>query len=208
MNLRINPADASAHGHSTFDVEDSLSNDTRENGSTERPVYAFAEVATLKSTNNVFEQQTQFGRPYHQDDIMIFNVCVGDPENVAYLIDLYTYSSRVSPDDDEPPYHLGYHYILPNVLRKSDGKIEMPITCASKHRPLGMMNIEYIRVNSTIFFKISYILLMQLYIFLKKKIDFTIEFIGSTEYETIVLSLLEQTMERFGSGSSWIWHKF
>ncbi|XP_031623352.1 glycerophosphocholine phosphodiesterase GPCPD1-like [Contarinia nasturtii] len=147
MNLRINSADTSAHGHSTFEVEDSMSNDTRENGSTEQPVYAFAEVATLKSTNNVFEQQTQFGRPYHQDDILIFNVSVGDPENVAYLIDLYTYSSRVSPDDDEPPYHLGYHYILPNVLRKSDGKIEMPITCASKHRPLGMMNIEYIRIS-------------------------------------------------------------
>lgn len=148
MNLSINPTE-SAHGHSSaqFDVEDSLSNDTRENGNAEQPVYAFAEVATLKSKTNVFEQQTQFGRPYQQDDIMIFNVSVGDPENVAYLIDLYTYSSRVSPDDDEPPIHLGYHYILPNVLRKSDGKIEMPITCAIKHRPLGMMKVEYIRVR-------------------------------------------------------------
>lgn len=145
MNLRIDATESSAHGQ--FDVEDSLSNDTRENGSTEQPVYAFAEVATLKSKTNVFEPQTQFGRPYHQDDIMIFNVSVGDPENVAYLIDLYTYSSRVSPDDDEPPHHLGYHYILPNVLRKSDGKIEMPITCAIKHRPLGMMKVEYIRVR-------------------------------------------------------------
>lgn len=151
MNLSINASDA-AHGHSSaqFDVEDSLSNDTRENGNAEQPVYAFAEVATLKSKTNVFEPQTQFGRPYQQDDIMVFNVTVSDPENVAYLIDLYTYSSRVSPDDDEPPIHLGYHYILPNVLRKSDGKIEMPITCAVKHRPLGMMKVEYIRVRFSV----------------------------------------------------------
>lgn len=146
MNLRIN-TDSSAHSTPHLDVEDSMSNDTRENGGSEQPVYAFAEVATLKSATNLFEVQTQFGRLYHQDDILIFNVTVGDPENVAYLIDLYTYSSRVLPDDNEPPQHLGYHYILPNVLRKSDGKIEMPVTCATKHRPLGMMNIEYIRVS-------------------------------------------------------------
>lgn len=144
MNLRMNTTESS-HSHS-FEGEDSMSNDTRENGGTEQPVYAFAEVATLKSTSNVFEPQSQFGRPYQQDDIMIFNVSVGDPENVAYLIDLYAYSSRMSPDDNVPPQHLGYHYILPNVLRKSDGKIEIPITCASRHRPLGMMNLEYIRV--------------------------------------------------------------
>lgn len=149
MNLRINATESSAYGHSTaqVDVEDSMSNDTRENGGTEQPVYAFAEVATLKSATNIFEPQTQFGRPYHQDDIMIFNVTVSDLENVAYLIDLYTYSSRVSPDNDEPPHHLGYHYILPNVLRQHNGKIEMPITCATRHRPLGMMKVEYFKVS-------------------------------------------------------------
>lgn len=145
MNLRINATDSSLNHAAHF--EDSLSNDTRENGSTEQPVYAFAEVATLKSSSSIFETQSQFGRPYNNDDIMIFNVSVGDPENVAYLIDLYTYSSRIAPEDDEPPYHLGYHYILPNLLRKSDGRLEIPITCATKHRPLGMMNIDYIKVN-------------------------------------------------------------
>lgn len=147
MNLRINATESHGHSSAPFEVEDSMSNDTRENGSTEQPVYAFAEVASLKSTTNVFEPQAQFGRPYHQDDILIFNVTVGDPDNVAYLIDLYTYSSRALPDNNEPPHHLGYHYILPNVLRKSDGRIEMPITCATKHRPLGIMNVEYIRVS-------------------------------------------------------------
>lgn len=149
MNLRMNVTESSVSSLSTY--EDSLSNDTRENGGTEQPVNAFAEVATLKSsTSQMFEAQSQFGSPYQQDDIMIFNVSVSDPENVAYLVDLYTYSSRVSPEQDEPPYHLGYHYILPNLLRKSDGRIELPITCALKHRPLGMMNIDYMRVSKHI----------------------------------------------------------
>ena len=153
MNLRINPTESSVSHQHPFEVEDSMSNDTRENGGTEQPVYAFAEVATLKSSTNVFETQAQFGRPFHTDDIMVFDVSVGDPENVAYLIDLYTY--RMSADDTEPPHHLGYHYILPNVLRKSDGKLEIPITCATKHRPLGMMNVEYIRVSGTVPFEMN-----------------------------------------------------
>lgn len=143
MNLRM--SESSSH---LAPNEDSLSNDTRENNSTEQSVYAFSEVANVKSTSNVFETQTQFGRPYYQDDIMIFNVSVGDPENVAYLIDLYTHSSKNLSDENEPPIHLGYHYILPNLLLKSDGRIEIPITCATKHRPLGMMNLDYIRVSS------------------------------------------------------------
>lgn len=95
-------------------------------------------------SHSVIEQQQQFGQKYNPDDIIIFNVTVDEPDNVAYLIDLYTYSSRRDPD--EPPVHLGYHYVLPNVLRKSDGELELPITCASKHRPLGLMNIEYLKV--------------------------------------------------------------
>lgn len=94
---------------------------------------------------SIIEPQEQFGRKYNPDDIIIFNVTVEEPDNVAYLIDLYTYSSR--RDADEPPVHLGYHYVLPNVLRKSDGELELPITCASKHRPLGLMNIEYLKVG-------------------------------------------------------------
>lgn len=145
MNLRINASESSHSAHAA-NLEDSLSNDTRENGSIEQPVYAFAEVVTLQHDNSTFEPQAQFGRPYNKDDILIINVMVGEPDNVAYLIDLYTYSSRTLSVDDEPPYHLGYHYILPNLLQKSDDQIEIPITCATRHRPLGMMNIEYIKV--------------------------------------------------------------
>ncbi|XP_062545257.1 glycerophosphocholine phosphodiesterase GPCPD1 [Armigeres subalbatus] len=140
MNLRIN---AESQSLSTL-LDESLSNDTRENG-TEHQAYAFTEVVSMGNANATFEQQSQFGSPYHPEDFLVFNVTVAEPENVAYLVDLYTYSSRSK--EDEPPYHLGYHYILPNLLKKSEGILELPVTCASKHRPLGMMRIEYLKIT-------------------------------------------------------------
>lgn len=107
--------------------------------------YAFSEVATLNGDDFCFQPQQQFGRAYRKDDILMFHITVTEPENIAYLIDLYTYSSRA--DDGEPPYHLGYHYLLPNLLRKSEGQLELPITCASKHRPLGMMKMEFVKTT-------------------------------------------------------------
>lgn len=140
MNLRLNAESNSNVGTVN---EESLSNDTREN--VEQPAYAFTEVVSLKNLNNTLEPQPQFGQAYIKDDFIIFHVTVAEPENVAYLIDLYTYSSRASPD--EPPYHLGYQYVLPNVFKKCSGAIDIPITCASKHRPLGMMSFEYLKVS-------------------------------------------------------------
>ncbi|XP_021700231.1 glycerophosphocholine phosphodiesterase GPCPD1 isoform X1 [Aedes aegypti] len=140
MNLRIN---AESQSLSTL-LDESLSSDTRENG-TDHQAYAFTEVVSMGNPKATFEQQSQFGCPYHPEDFLVFNVTVAEPENVAYLVDLYTYSSRSK--EDEPPYHLGYHYILPNFLKKSEGILELPVTCASKHRPLGMMRIEYLKVT-------------------------------------------------------------
>ncbi|XP_055539673.1 glycerophosphocholine phosphodiesterase GPCPD1 [Wyeomyia smithii] len=139
MNLRIN-----AESHHLTSLEESLSNDTRENG-IEHQAYAFIELVSFRNPNSLFEQQSQFGCPYHPDDFIVFNVTVAEPENVAYLVDLYAYSSRSTKDD--PPYHLGYHYILPNFLKNSEGILELPVTCATKHRPLGMMRIEYLKVT-------------------------------------------------------------
>lgn len=146
MNLRI--SDDSAHPSSD---ENSLSNDHRGENSAatdqqhHQSSYALAEVVTLKYPHSIIEGQEQFGRAYYADDIIVFNVTVAESDNIAYLIDLYTYSSRREPG--EPPVHLGYHYILPNMLRRSDGELEIPITCATKHRPLGMMNIEFLKVS-------------------------------------------------------------
>jgi glycerophosphocholine phosphodiesterase GPCPD1 len=37
--------------------------------------------------------------------------------------------------------------MLPNVLRKSEGSLELVITCASKHRPLGIMKMEFVKIT-------------------------------------------------------------
>ncbi|XP_058058575.1 glycerophosphocholine phosphodiesterase GPCPD1 [Anopheles bellator] len=141
MNLRIN---AEKQNLSTL-LDESLSNDTRENAAESATTYSFTEVTSLGNPNASYEQQSQFGCPYNKDDFLIFNVTVAEPENVAYLVDLYAYSSKSK--EDELPYHLGYHYILPNFLKTSEGVLELPVTCASKHRPLGMMRIEYLKVT-------------------------------------------------------------
>lgn len=134
MNLRIT-------AESSVLIEESVSNDTRESGS-EQNAYAFSEVATLNGSDFSFHPQEQFGRVYNKDDILVFNVTVAEPQNIAYLVDLYTYKRN-----GDLPTHLGYHYLLPNLLKKSEGLLELPITCASKHRPLGMMKIEYIKIT-------------------------------------------------------------
>ncbi|XP_037906602.1 glycerophosphocholine phosphodiesterase GPCPD1 isoform X1 [Hermetia illucens] len=139
MNLRIHTSD-----NVISPLEDSLSNDTRENGSEQAP-YGFAEVCCYKYDDCDIKPQPQFGVPCAPNDVVVFHITVGDIDSVAYLVDLYTYSSKASME--EPPYHLGYHYILPNLLKRSEGKLEMPITCATKHRPLGTMRLDYLLIK-------------------------------------------------------------
>lgn len=147
--FQITPLNLLATENTSIQLDDSISNDTRDN-TTDQPAYAFTEMTTLSSANCMFEPQEQFGRRYYPNDYLLFNVAVSQPENVAYIVDLYTHSSKASVD--EPPYHLGYHYIMPNILKKSDGRLELPITCATKHRPLGLMRVEFLKVCVFIIF--------------------------------------------------------
>lgn len=139
MNLRLHAEAQSAH-HS---LDDSLSCDTREH-QPDSSIYAFTEVVSLTGTNCKMINQTQFGMPYHPNDFLIFHVTVAEPENIAYLIDLFAYSSKAAEND--PPLHLGYHYVLPNLLKRSEGTLELAISSAMKHRPMGMLTVDYIKV--------------------------------------------------------------
>nr|CAD7427125.1 unnamed protein product [Timema monikensis] len=56
----------------------------------------------------------------------------------AYLVDYYTYNSRAT--DGDPPYHVGFSYLLPSVLRSSEGQVIVPITSV-KHRPIGQLTV-------------------------------------------------------------------
>lgn len=148
MNLLIpSGCDNLLAGNTISPLEDSLSNDThdtRENGGDGGTAFAFSEVATLKLDDSVIKPQSQFGTACGPDDLVIFHLTISDLENTSYLIDLYTYSKS---HQDEPPHHVGYHYVLPNLFKMSEGRLEVPITCASKHRPLGMMKMGYLIVK-------------------------------------------------------------
>ncbi|SPP79069.1 glycerophosphocholine phosphodiesterase GPCPD1 [Drosophila guanche] len=152
MNLRIPSAGCEPSCGSAGPVsppEDSLSNDThdtRDNGGDSSTAFAFSEVVTLSADECEIRAQEQFGTDCGPSDLVIFHITVGDLENTAYLIDLYTYSSRVAKEDG-PPHHLGYHYVLPNLFKRSEGNLEIPITCAKGHRPLGMMRLGYLIVR-------------------------------------------------------------
>lgn len=162
MNLKIPTGNNANETNTNYcTLEDSLSNDThdtRENGTDLSTAFAFNEVVSLKMNESEIKPQPQFGTACGQDDLIIFHLTIGDFESTAYLIDLYTYSSKAAYD--EPPYHLGYHYVLPNLFKSSEGHLDVPITCASRHRPLGMMKIGYLIVKPLSFLtmdmKISY----------------------------------------------------
>ncbi|XP_034101324.1 glycerophosphocholine phosphodiesterase GPCPD1 [Drosophila albomicans] len=147
MNLRI-PSAGCVGGDTVTQLEDSLSNDThdtRENGG-DSSAFAFSEVVTLSSDECEVRAQEQFGTACGAEDLVIFHLTVADMENTAYLIDLYSYSSKVAREDG-PPLHLGYHYVLPNLFKRSEGNLELAITCAKGHRPLGMMRLGYLIVK-------------------------------------------------------------
>ncbi|XP_077285990.1 glycerophosphocholine phosphodiesterase GPCPD1 [Arctopsyche grandis] len=118
------------------------SNADGEDTSTESgtPSCTFTQVATLNAARCRLEPQEQFGRAYVDGDFLMFNVTSPDPHALAYLVDFYRGTS------DKPPRHFGYSYVLPNLLKRSEGQIELPITCSTKHRPLGSMNLEYMLV--------------------------------------------------------------
>uniref|UniRef100_A0A1I8Q894 GP-PDE domain-containing protein n=1 Tax=Stomoxys calcitrans TaxID=35570 RepID=A0A1I8Q894_STOCA len=153
MNLRIPVYGTDSNNllaGSIAPLEDSLSNDThdtRENGGDCGLAFSFSEVVTLTPDDSLIQPQPQFGTKCGAEDLVIFHLTIGDFENTAYLIDLYTYSSKAG--DDEPPHHVGYHYVLPNLFKMSEGRLEVPITCASKHRPMGMMQFGYLLVKPT-----------------------------------------------------------
>ncbi|EFA03495.2 glycerophosphocholine phosphodiesterase GPCPD1 [Tribolium castaneum] len=123
-------------------LEESLSADTQD--AFENPKHALSEVASLNAEDSSFHPQPQFGEEYKENDMLVFQCSVLFPANVAFLIDLYIYSSR--HDDGEPPHHAGFSYLLPTVLQSSEGSVVLPVT-STKHRPLGQVRIDYIVVR-------------------------------------------------------------
>ncbi|KAJ0181759.1 hypothetical protein K1T71_002481 [Dendrolimus kikuchii] len=140
MNIKVTPVKLS-FGNDLHVEESSLSTDTMD---VEMPAGVFVEVATLANDSTIcrLKPQEQFGREYKPNDVVLVNVLAPNPRALAYLIDFYSYSSRASSED--PPCHVGYTYVLPNMFKPSEGMLELPVTCNVKHRPLGTINFEYL----------------------------------------------------------------
>lgn len=123
-------------------LEESLSTDTQDVG--EPPKFAHTVVASLTSSSCVFEPQGQFGKEYNPNDILIYETTVLDMKNIAFLVDIYIYSSHSVSGD--PPYHVGFSYLLPSVFKTSEDHIVLAVT-STKHRPMGQIELDYLVIK-------------------------------------------------------------
>ncbi|XP_073995151.1 glycerophosphocholine phosphodiesterase GPCPD1 isoform X2 [Rhodnius prolixus] len=108
--------------------------------------WPLTEIAVLNQRERHFKFQEQFGRSFSSEDFIIFQILVSSRENVALLIDFYSYPT--SHREDEPPYHVGFSYILPSAMKYSEGQVVVPITSV-RHRPIGELTVEYLVVKPT-----------------------------------------------------------
>lgn len=141
MHIKVTPVKLTFGGEKEPHVEES--SQSVDNVEPEMPSGISVEVATLDNNTGLctLHDQEQFGREYKPNDVMLINVTVPNIKVLAYLIDLFSYSSRAASED--PPCHIGYTYVLPNMFQPSEGSLELPVTCNVKHRPLGTINIRY-----------------------------------------------------------------
>ncbi|XP_037806147.1 glycerophosphocholine phosphodiesterase GPCPD1-like [Lucilia sericata] len=107
--------------------------------------FAYCEVASLQDQNGEFYKQAKYGTACGCEDIIIFNLTLGDIEHTAYQLDLFNYSSKSAPD--VPPHHFGYQYVLPQDMKGSEGTLYLTIMCGTKHRPIGSMKCDYLIVR-------------------------------------------------------------
>ncbi|XP_067001505.2 glycerophosphocholine phosphodiesterase GPCPD1 [Anabrus simplex] len=106
--------------------------------------WPLAEIAVLNEENRELHLQEQFGHVYNEEEFILFHINVHHPESVAYLVDFYICNPIDPPE--EPPNHIGFSYILPSILKSSEGQAIVPIT-SNKHRPIGQLTVEYLVVQ-------------------------------------------------------------
>ncbi|XP_026737758.1 glycerophosphocholine phosphodiesterase GPCPD1-like isoform X2 [Trichoplusia ni] len=142
LNIKVTPVKLSFE--TTVLEETSLSTDGTD---LDLPTGVLVDVSTLDNDPSVcvLKTQEQFGRQFKPSDVLIINITAPDVKALAYLVDFYAYSSRAGSED--PPCHVGYTYILPNMFKPSEGSLQLPVTCNVKHRPLGVAYIDYLIVK-------------------------------------------------------------
>nr|XP_018898262.1 PREDICTED: glycerophosphocholine phosphodiesterase GPCPD1 [Bemisia tabaci] len=106
--------------------------------------WPITEVAVLNEEERLFKTQGQFGHLYDENDYLIFQIQTLQPETTAYLMDFYVYGSKIAEND--PPDHIGFSYILPSILKNSEGQAIVPITSVRQH-PIGQISVYYLLVH-------------------------------------------------------------
>ncbi|XP_014281827.1 glycerophosphocholine phosphodiesterase GPCPD1 isoform X1 [Halyomorpha halys] len=119
----------------TMDLSDKIDN------------WPIIELAVLNQRERQFKFQEQFGRPFKDDEFMVFQILVLHLETNGILLDFYIPTENRR--EDEPPYHAGFSYILPSAMKYSEGQIVVPITSV-RHRPIGEITLEYLVVKPTV----------------------------------------------------------
>lgn len=107
---------------------------------------AFTEVANLNLTEKL-QFQPKNGVRCGPQDMQLYHFSLSHPLETLYRIDLYTYAHKAA--SDEPSYHYGYGFIQPEELHDSEGELRIKINCASTHRPLIEMSLQYLIIRPT-----------------------------------------------------------
>ncbi|XP_039494414.1 glycerophosphocholine phosphodiesterase GPCPD1 [Drosophila santomea] len=113
-------------------------------GETRQFRLAEIEVVNL-SAQNPLTSQPRFGVRCGPEDMELFHCSIAFPEETLYRLDLYTYAHKAG--SDEPPYHYGYGFLMPDQLLDTEGSARVKITCASTHRPLMEMCVRYLIIR-------------------------------------------------------------
>lgn len=108
--------------------------------------WPITEVAVMNQRERQFKFQDQFGLAFNEDEFIVFQILVLHPETIGILLDFYMFSQNAK--EEEPPYHVGFSYILPSAMKRSEGQVSVPITSV-RHRPIGEVSLEYLIVKPT-----------------------------------------------------------
>ncbi|XP_016979610.1 glycerophosphocholine phosphodiesterase GPCPD1 [Drosophila rhopaloa] len=105
---------------------------------------ALVEVVNLRASKSL-AFQSEFGVRCGPEDLQLFHCSIAFPAETLYRLDLYTYAHKAAAD--EPPYHYGYGFLMPNQLLGTEGFARVKVTCASTHRPLIEMCVQYLIIR-------------------------------------------------------------
>ncbi|XP_005179532.1 glycerophosphocholine phosphodiesterase GPCPD1 [Musca domestica] len=117
---------------------------------------AYTEYVRMEYGNSFLRTQPEHGVLYKEDGIIMFHTTVSDLAKVGYLFQLYV------EDTDNDLYRLvGYQYLEPELLVKTDGELELSLVSPTWMNAIGSLKLKYVVVhpspNSSVDFRTSFV---------------------------------------------------